>query len=109
MLQVDDNCAINASKACPLSAMSRRIKVVESNTEICIAMSSTSRLNFEASICGTLDDCCDLLGSFGVGDGSRLDRYAEIVDFDIFSFVKRIFWKGIKFFISSKGSLDGLG
>jgi len=107
MLQVDDNGAINASKTCPLSAMRRLVKVVASNTEIGIAMSSTSRLNFETGIGSTLDDCCDLLGCFGVGDSSRLDRYAEIVDFDIFGLVERVVWKGIKFFVASQGSLDG--
>jgi hypothetical protein len=109
MLQVDNNGAINASKTCPLSAMRRVVKVVESqsNTEIRIAMSSTSRLNFETGIGSTLDDCCDLLGCFGVGDGSRLDRDAEIVDFDIFGLVEGVFWKGIKFFVTSQSSLDG--
>ena len=57
--------------------------VLTTYTVVGVGVSATARLNFEAVMHGTFDDCGDLVGSLGVRNSRWRQRYIEVIRLDV--------------------------
>lgn len=76
--------------------------------EVTVRMAATLGLDFEAGICGDLNESGDLLGCFGVGDAEGGGDEVEVVAFDVIPGVEGLVGKGVEGVIA-EGLFDLFG